>query len=62
MRRLFHFLICISCGLGALMLLLAGLSGGMSAIQQAAIASMVAAWVIIFHVVSSMLDRREAGD
>ncbi|KKC24852.1 hypothetical protein [Sphingomonas sp. SRS2] len=58
MRVVFHVLIAISCLIGGLALLLAGFSGAMSAVQQAAIAAMVSAWVIIFHVVSSMLDRR----
>lgn len=61
MQRLFHFLICISAAIGALLLLGAGFSGSMSAIQQAAVASMVAAWIVILHVVSTMLDRRQSG-
>jgi hypothetical protein len=59
MRTLFHVLIAISCSLGALILLVATFGPGFSAVQQAAIGALVAAWVVIFHVVSSMLDRRE---
>jgi hypothetical protein len=58
MRTFAHVMIVLGCGLGGLTLLVSTFSGSMSAIQQAAIAAMVAAWIIIFHTFSSMLDRR----
>lgn len=56
MRKLFHILIAVAAVLGGLLLIGAAF-GRMSAIQQAAIAALVSAWLILFHVVSSMLDR-----
>lgn len=58
MRTFLHVMVVVSCALGALLLLIATFSGAMSAPQQAATAAIVVGWVAIFHVLSSMVDRR----